>query len=304
MSNFTAPCVSSFRGILLGTFDDYSPDQPERIWQLSDGQVVLPCLIPSSGLLYSLLSRPLESNWFQLADWSSHDDGAVCPLPILIAARPDDFANDALDLLPRDACPVEDVHADTLALIRKIETVPLRGFVQGTLQDRDINARYWTMPASARHHHAFPGGLAAHSLEVAQDLAGQSCLEGHERDLCIAGGLLHDIGKIWSYTEDMFLATPARAMGHELLGLSRLEKDLKDLEAEWPDGAYAMRVLLSGCGRMRQDGSMPSALVARLKAADQRSCENERARHEPLRAWRPKRWLSSFIPDNDPMPME
>ena len=93
-------------------------------------------------------------------------------------------------------------------------------------------------------------------------------------------------------------------LGHELLGLSRLEKDLKDLEAEWPDGAYAMRVLLSGCGRMRQDGSMPSALVARLRAADQRSCENERARHEPLRAWRPKRWLSSFIPDNDPMPME
>ena len=86
MSNLTAPRVSRFRGILLGTFEDYSPDQPERTWQLSDGQVVLPCLIPSSGLLYSLLSRPLESNWFQLADWSSHDDGAVCPLPILIAA--------------------------------------------------------------------------------------------------------------------------------------------------------------------------------------------------------------------------
>ena len=82
--------------------------------------------------------------------------------------------------------------------------------------------------------------------------------------------------------------------------LSRLERELKILEGEWPDGAYAMRVLLSGCGRMRQDGSMPSALVARLKAADQRSCELERNGRDPKQAWKPNRWLPPPPPDIDP----
>ena len=224
--------------------------------------------------------------------------GQAQPLALLAAL------NDALNLLPPNACPADGVHAGIMALINQIQATPLRSLVESTLQDREVCSRFWTMPASAQHHHAFPGGLATHCLEVAQDLAGQSCLEGHERDLCIAAGLLHDIGKIWAYTQDMFLDTPARAMGHELLGLSRLERNLMALEVDWPDGAYAMRVLLSGCGRMRHDGTMPSALVSRLKAADQRSCENERARREPLRAWRPKRWLSSFIPEDDPTPME
>ena len=127
-------------------------------------------------------------------------------------------------------------------------------------------------------------------------MAGHSALEGHERELCIAAGLLHDIGKVWSYTPDMFLNSAASAMGHELVGFCRLERELKTLEKEWPDGAYAMRVLLSGCGRMRKDGTMPTALVARLKAADQRSCEQERSRKKPDQAWTPRSWLPSLPP--------
>ncbi len=52
--------------------------------------------------------------------------------------------------------------------------------------------------------------------------------------------LLHDIGKVWAYTPDVILNTAGRAMGHELVGQSQLERDLKILEDEWPDGASAM----------------------------------------------------------------
>ena len=297
MIDLTAPQLSQFRAILLGSMDQYRPDQPERIWTLHNGPDSLQCLIPCSGLLYRLLSSPLESLGFQLAGWPATQ---VATVPVVVGARPDAFGNDSLDLLPPDICPVPDVHGDTVALIRQIMTPPLRGMVEAVFQDREVVSRYWTMPASARHHHAFPGGLAAHSLEVAQDMAGQAALESHERDLCIGAGLLHDIGKVWSYTPDMFLNAAARAMGHELVGLCWMERELKTLEKEWPDGAYAMRVLLSGCGRMRQDGSMPSALVARLKAADQRSCELERNGRDPKQAWKPNRWLPPPPPDIDP----
>ena len=279
--------VTTHRGILLGTFDQYTPDQPDRVWTWSEGPYRSQCLIPCSGLLYRLLSRPLETQWLQMVGWPALTEGSIL---VLVGARPDDDRNDALELLPPGTCPVEGVHAAIMDLIREISTAPLRAMVETVLQDREVVARYWTMPASARHHHAFPGGLAAHSLEVARDMAGQAALECHERDLCIAAGLLHDIGKVWSYTPDMFLNSAASAMGHELLGLGRLELELRNLEAEWPDGAYALRVLLSGSGRMRKDGSMPSALVARLKAADQRSCEQERHGRDPGRIWTPTQW--------------
>src|SRR3546814_7913564 len=86
------------------------------------------------------------------------------------------------------------------------------------------------MPASAKHHHARPGGLAVHSLEVAEDLAGHIGLSDTERDLGVAGALLHDIGKVWSYTPDMFPNSANLAMGHELIGL-RSEEHTSELQS-------------------------------------------------------------------------
>ena len=284
--------VSMLRGILLGTLDQYDPNRPDQVWRLyNEASLPIDCLIPSADLLHSLLSQPLTTLNLQLAGWQSVKPGAQGgPLPVLTEAWADDHPDDALHCLPLDICPVEGTYMGILELIETVYTPPLYRLLWRVFREREIVARYWTMPASARHHHAFAGGLATHSFEVARDLADQAALGPHERELGIAAGLLHDIGKVWSYTPDMFLNTAARAMGHELLGLSRLERELKVLEGEWPDGAYTMRVLLSGCGRMRRDGSMPSALVARLKAADQRSCELERNSRNQLLAWKPDRW--------------
>lgn len=300
-SKSAQPTVSVLRGILLGTQDQYVADQPEKRWQLCEGLSMIDCLIPSTDLLHELLSKPITTCRLQVADWSREGDVVDEPLTVLTSAWPDDAQeDDSLYRLPMDICPAEGVFMGILELIETLNVPPLHRMMVKIFRERDVVARYWTTPASAKHHHAFPGGLAAHSLEVARDLAGQSSLDRHERDLCVAAGLLHDIGKLWSYTPDMFLNTAARAMGHELIGLSRLEDELKVLESEWPDGAYALRVVLSGCGRMRQDGSMPSSLVARLKAADQRSCEQERSRKRPAQTWTPKSWLPPLPPVDVP----
>lgn len=294
------PEISTFRGILLGTLEQYVPDKPAAIWTACDGSCRMDCLVPSGELLHWLLSQPITTSMLQVADWQDGHDPRMTPLPVLTGAWRDGGPDDSLYCLPMDICPVEGTYAGILQLIESIETPPLYQMLVRIFREREVVARYWRMPASARHHHAFPGGLAVHSLEVAHDLANQMVLGSCERDLCVAAGLLHDIGKLWSYTKDMFLNSAARAMGHELLGLSRLERELKILEGDWADGAYTMRVLLSGCGRMRQDGSMPSALVARLKAADQRSCERERNARDPSRTWRPSRWSPPPPPGFDP----
>src|SRR5690606_4491837 len=140
---------------------------------------------------------------------------------------------------------------------------------------RDVAQRYWKMPASWQHHHAFPGGLAQHSLEVAQVMERQGSLSRQERELGIAGALLHDIGKVWSYTDDMHLTGEANALGHERIALGRLSADLAMLSSKWPAGAQAIVMLLEGSTRHRYGPSLPSSLLARFRAADQRGCERQ-----------------------------
>lgn len=266
-----------------------------RTGWLSNGEYEFACLIPSRDLRHRLLSEPLTSYWMQLLDWGDGDDGGAGAMPVLTDVETGEDLSDPLRLMPPSVCPIDGVLSDTIDMINDITSLPLWRLIHRIFRRRDVASGYWTTPASRKHHHAFPGGLAAHSLEVARDLAAQSSLADHERELCIVAGLLHDIGKVWAYTPDMFLNAPAKAMGHELLGLSRIEPELAILEQAWPDGAYALRVMMSGNGRMRQDGSMPSSLLARLKAADQRSCEQDRCRRREKGAWSPVAYLPTSL---------
>ena len=196
--------------------------------------------------------------------------------------------------IPESVCPVDGVVGGITALVDSIAAIPLRNFVESVLARRDVHRVFWTMAAAARHHHSAAGGLAAHSLEVATDLDAQHNLSGLEHDLGIAGALLHDIGKVWSYTSDMFLNEEAKALGHEQLGLKYLQAELCELETAWPDGGLAMRSLLGGQSNRRENGTMPMALLARIKAADQRSCERDRSTSIFAKTrnttWTPKGW--------------
>lgn len=261
MTGSRSPKISTFRGILLGTLDQYVADQPEKRWQLCDGLSRIDCLIPSTDLLHELLSGPITTCRLQVANWSQ--DGVVTgdQVPVLTSAWPDDAQeDDSLYQLPMDICPAEGVFMGVLELIETLNVPPLYRMMVRIFREREVVDRYWTTPASARHHHAFPGGLAAHSLEVARDLASQSSLDRHERELCVAAGLLHDIGKLWSYTPDMFLNTAARAMGHELIGLSRLQN------------TYSTSAMTTGpspeVGAPPANGSSSNAPIARMRSRE------------------------------------
>ena len=251
----------------------------------------------SSHWLNQALTNPLSANTLHFV---RHDSTAGSAW-FLLDAVPDPQRS-GFPHLPESACPVDGVVLDVKALVRSIGTAPLRNFLMWVLERRDVFQNFWTMPASYKHHHSRAGGLAVHSLEVANDLASHGDLLEEERDLGVAGALLHDIGKVWSYADNMFLNEAGLAMGHELIGLSRLEPELVGLEQLWPDGAYVMRCLLSGHTHRRSNGTIPTSLLARIKACDQRSCERDRVRNpNPNSAspvWVPQPWQEQVTWDN------
>lgn len=275
-------------GVVLSVRRESQEDDVQIIQLAQDG-MAFEALAVSSPWLSQALGGPLAARTLHIVRC---DDTAGSP-PFLLGASLDPFT-DGFSHLPETACPLDGVVLGVKTLVASIQALPLRIFLMSVFQRRDVFRTFWTMPASAKHHHARPGGLAVHSMEVADDIAAHAGLSDVELDLGIAGALLHDIGKVWSYTNDMFPNAANLAMGHELVGLSRLEPELTVLERNWPDGAYVMRCLLSGHTRMRDNGSLPTSLLPRIKACDQRSCEQDRVRSHTRNSscpvWTPQPW--------------
>jgi len=282
----TPPQTRAATGILLSANVSASSHDLLTVRIAQDGETYEAFALPSDALSEAL-NEPLTAHALQFVQ----NDSSANAMPVLIGISVDPFA-DGFTHLPETLCPVEGVVLGIKRLVADIQTLPLRQFLMRVFQRRDVFRSFWTMPASAKHHHSRPGGLAVHSLEVANDVASHGQLSALEMDLGVAGALLHDVGKVWSYQHDMTPNAASLAMGHELIGLCKLEPELSMLETLWPDGAYAMRCLLSGHTRMRANGSIPSSLLPRIKACDQRSCEQD-LRHDKRSAnkpWVPQPW--------------
>lgn len=208
-------------------------------------------------------------------------------MPIVTAINPDPGL-EIFGLIPDDAG--RDKH-----LVRRFRDIadqlgrgPLRTFISDVFSMPDVFHCFWTCPASQHHHHARPGGLAEHSIEMAEHIVGMGRLGAKDRDIGTVFALLHDIGKIWLYTAKH---NPWTKVGHEILGLQHVMDPLASLEAEWPDAAAALAVLLSGRWR-RRDGKALLAIAEVVNGLDQLSAERDLRSGQAGRfaPWEPADW--------------
>lgn len=100
-----------------------------------------------------------------------------------------------------------DDYVDTTSLLER--TVELIGTIQSddirVLVDAiyaDFQALIVKAPGAISAHHHYIGGCLEHSYGVAKLAGVLATMYGANYDLCIAGGLLHDIGKIFEYAQN------------------------------------------------------------------------------------------------------
>lgn len=176
-------------------------------------------------------------------------------------------------------------------VVDAIHSPAMRHFVSTVFSLSAVYRYFWTCPASQKHHHSFAGGLALHSVEMAESVMDTPHLSEVERDFGIVYALLHDAGKIWCYREDGAYGDP---LGHEMATLDNLHEPLRQLAKEWPDASVAMRSLLSGL--WKRSGRKPIMAVGKLvQALDQVSTEQDLRRGQNVvhLPWTPReeQWL-------------
>lgn len=120
----------------------------------------------------------------------------------------------------------------------------LRELLENLLLTADFLPRYAAAPAARRNHHAWSGGLLAHSLAVARAaLAVAGRYGGYvDRNLLVAAALLHDVGKVAEYTSPPAIdwTDEGRLIGHIVLGAQMVERAI----AEVPDFPVPLRLRL------------------------------------------------------------
>ena len=97
------------------------------------------------------------------------------------------------------------------------------------------------LPATQKHFHPFAGGLLEHILSVTHSciamadkyIAAYPDLFPHlNRDLVVAGAVLHDIGRVLEFQDDLLAPTPTvqgRLAGHLFLGRDLVRDTAREL---------------------------------------------------------------------------
>jgi len=109
-----------------------------------------------------------------------------------------------LELNPVCSIPREELRMRLHDLMYSIRRGSARWLLKYVLESDAVGyERYLTAPAAKMHHHAYIGGLAEHSLEVAYMALALADNEPYEclidRDSVIAGAIVHDLGKLIEY---------------------------------------------------------------------------------------------------------
>ncbi|HEX2092116.1 MAG TPA: HD domain-containing protein [Longimicrobiaceae bacterium] len=151
---------------------------------------------------------------------------------------------------PRDR---EALSRELDRLINTVEDAPLRTLLQRCLGKRTTLGRTFRMhPAGKRNHHAYLGGLMEHSLSVAlicDRLAAHYLGQGAriDRDLLVAGALLHDIGKVreLSASRSFGYTVEGHLLGHILLGIQIVTREAEAIPGLAPDRLLLVQHLIA-----------------------------------------------------------
>jgi 3'-5' exoribonuclease len=172
----------------------------------------------------------------------------------LRAPAPGSFALvDLLDGPPRSA---ETMEEDLRQLVSTVQDAHLRALLDRTLGPSTPTWElYRRAPAAKLYHQAYIHGLLEHCLTVAQGVALMAgTFPGIDRDIAVAGALLHDIGKLEAYTADPMaidLTNAGRLQGEIALGYYRIRRTIEELPGFPPETAQAvLHVILSHHGSL------------------------------------------------------
>jgi 3'-5' exoribonuclease len=151
------------------------------------------------------------------------------------------------DFLPETERDIAEMEEELRTLVTTLRSDWLRRLLESIFTDPQIAPLYRVAPAAKGMHHVYLGGLLEHSLAVARLVDAIIPLyQDIDRDLLIAGALLHDLGKVremqfvraFDYTDE------GKLLGHITIGVEMIHEKICAIEGFPPELALHLKHLI------------------------------------------------------------
>jgi 3'-5' exoribonuclease len=151
---------------------------------------------------------------------------------------------------------VELLEVDLRELLETVQNQTLRELLDRFFGPEATTwERFRQAPAAKHYHQAYAGGLLEHTLSVAQAVsASANFFPGIDREIAVAGALLHDIGKTEAYNDDPLaieLTDAGRLEAEIPLGYYKVRREIERIEGFDPGLAQSiLHIILSHHGSL------------------------------------------------------
>jgi 3'-5' exoribonuclease len=180
--------------------------------------------------------------------------GAKIKVAKIRAAEDHEFSVE--DLAVESDVSLERLETDLRSLLATVQDPQLSNLLDLFFgEDSETWARFRDAPAAKVYHQAYRHGLLEHTLSVAQAVsAAANFFPGIDREVAVAGALLHDIGKIVAYNDDPLaidLTDAGRLEGEIPLGYYTVRRQIEEIPGFDPALAQAvLHIILSHHGQL------------------------------------------------------
>jgi len=160
------------------------------------------------------------------------------------------------DLAAESEVAFERLESDLRELLATVQDSRLRYLLDRFFgEDSEIWARFRDAPAAKTYHQAYRHGLLEHTVSVANAVsAAAGFFPGIDRDVAVAGALLHDIGKTEAYNDDPLaidLTDAGRLQGEIPLGYYKVRREIEEISGFDPALAQAvLHIILAHHGSL------------------------------------------------------
>ncbi|MCX6551929.1 MAG: HD domain-containing protein [Acidobacteria bacterium] len=115
--------------------------------------------------------------------------------------------------------PLDEMWAELVALVTSVQEPFVRALLERITREHEAKLRIW--PAAQLVHHAYRGGFLEHILQIARVASQLADAYQANRDVVIAGAVLHDIGKLQelNYEASTSYSREGNLLGHIALGV-------------------------------------------------------------------------------------
>lgn len=217
------------------------------------------------------------------------------------ATREEVITLNTLQSLPRVYSPVPEVFDKLVATVQSLQSECLRAFLTRVLERKDRLEAFLNAPASVNYHHAYPGGLLEHSLNVANNAVAMLRLNEPSmsrlmQETCFVAGLLHDIGKTYTYDSKGKPNAAWKLCSHDAFTLEACAYGLAYLDKHAPELAIMLRHVWTCASPGARYGQKAAITLARyIRDADGQSAMAD----NQMRAFRTKsQWGFSRLGQN------